>query len=160
MCIALTMDYTPIQLQRVNCVRIYLGVFYVNEIITPEGDEISQGILQSQKHQEYHTTMSRPYQKLPNTRSWTLLAKLITFITHDGVILKTKLGTYTMINTEEPLYKMVEHHKGGWLGFAKFDISEINNLTGNVKQISLKPLLDSPLAGKNFAFTAGQYLSL
>jgi len=65
-----------------------------------------------------------------------------------------------MIDTEESLYKMVEQREGGWSGFAEFEVSEINALTDNVKQISFKPPSDSPLFGKNFAFTAGQYLSL
>ena len=65
-----------------------------------------------------------------------------------------------MIDTEESLYKMVEGREGGWSGFAEFEVSAINDLTADVKQISFKPPKDSPLAGKNFAFTAGQYLSL
>lgn len=65
-----------------------------------------------------------------------------------------------MIDTEESLYQMVEQREGGWSGFAEFEVSEINALTDNVKQVSFKPPADSSLAGKNFAFTAGQYLSL
>ena len=65
-----------------------------------------------------------------------------------------------MIDTEESLYQMVEQREGGWSGFAEFEVSEINELTDTVKQISFKPPAGSALAGKNFAFTAGQYLSL
>lgn len=65
-----------------------------------------------------------------------------------------------MIDTEESLYQMLEKREGGWSGFAEFEVSEINDLTENVKQVSFKPPVDSPLAGKKFDFTAGQYLSL
>mmetsp|Transcript_12651 Transcript_12651/g.26831 ORF Transcript_12651/g.26831 Transcript_12651/m.26831 type:complete len:443 (+) Transcript_12651:138-1466(+) len=65
-----------------------------------------------------------------------------------------------MIDTEESLYKMVEQREGGWSGFAEFEVSEINALTDTVKQVSFKPPSGSPLEGKNFAFTAGQYLSI
>ena len=65
-----------------------------------------------------------------------------------------------MIDTEESIYQMIEQREGGWSGFAEFDVSEINDLTDGVKQISFKPPADSPLAGKNFDFAAGQYLSL
>ena len=65
-----------------------------------------------------------------------------------------------MIDTEESIYQMIEQREGGWSGFAEFEVSEINDLTDSVKQVSFKPPADSPLAGKNFAFTAGQYLSL
>jgi len=64
------------------------------------------------------------------------------------------------IDTEESLYKMVEQREGGWSGFAEFEVTEINNLTDTVRQVSFKPPKDSPLCGKNFAFTAGQYLTL
>jgi nitric oxide dioxygenase len=65
-----------------------------------------------------------------------------------------------MIDTEESLYQMLEQREGGWSGFAEFEVSEINDLTENVRQVSFKPPAGSPLAGKNFDFTAGQYLSL
>lgn len=65
-----------------------------------------------------------------------------------------------MIDTEESLYKMVEQREGGWSGFAEFEVSEINDLTDDVKQISYKPPKGSPLEGKNYEFAAGQYLSL
>eukprot|EP00536_Pseudo-nitzschia_multiseries_P008034 jgi/Psemu1/197066/e_gw1.197.39.1 len=64
------------------------------------------------------------------------------------------------IDTEEGLYQTIEQREGGWSGFAEFTVSEINELTDTVKQISFKPPANSPLAGKNFAFSAGQYLSL
>lgn len=65
-----------------------------------------------------------------------------------------------MIDTEETLYKMVEAREGGWSGFAEFEVSGINDLTDQVKQLSFKPPSGSPLEGKKFEFTAGQYLSL
>lgn len=80
--VALAMSYTPPQLKRVNCVRIYLGMFYVSELTTPEGTEIAEGILQHEKHQEYRTTMTRPYQKAPNAKSWKLWDRLIPAITN------------------------------------------------------------------------------
>lgn len=55
---------------------------------------------------------------------------------------------------------MAEQRSGGWSGFAEFEVSEINDLTDDVKQISFKPPAGSPLEGKKFEFTAGQYLSL
>lgn len=65
-----------------------------------------------------------------------------------------------MIDTEESLYQMVEQREGGWSGFAEFEVSEINDLTKDVRQVSFKPPSGSPLEGSNFAFTAGQYLTI
>lgn len=53
-----------------------------------------------------------------------------------------------MIDTEESLYQMAEQRSGGWSGFAEFEVSEINDLTDDVKQISFKPPAGSPLEGK------------
>ncbi|VEU41738.1 unnamed protein product [Pseudo-nitzschia multistriata] len=64
------------------------------------------------------------------------------------------------IDTEEGLYKALEQREGGWSGFAEFEVSEINALTDSVKQVSFKPPSGSPLEGKKFDFTGGQYLSL
>lgn len=64
------------------------------------------------------------------------------------------------IDTEESIYQTIEQREGGWSGFAEFEVSEINDLTETVRQVSFKPPADSPLAGKNFEFAAGQYLSL
>mmetsp|Transcript_27504 Transcript_27504/g.59107 ORF Transcript_27504/g.59107 Transcript_27504/m.59107 type:complete len:488 (+) Transcript_27504:68-1531(+) len=65
-----------------------------------------------------------------------------------------------MIDTEEPLYQMVERREGGWSGFAEFEVSKIVALTEVVKQVSFRPPADSPLSGKKFAFTEGQYLTI
>ena len=55
---------------------MYLGIFYISEITNPEGEEIDIGIQQFQKHTTYQTTMTRPYQKEPNMRSWVLWERL------------------------------------------------------------------------------------
>ena len=47
--IAMTLNFSPNQLEKVNCVRIYLGFFYISELCNPEGTEISQSILQQKR---------------------------------------------------------------------------------------------------------------
>mmetsp|Transcript_14049 Transcript_14049/g.29676 ORF Transcript_14049/g.29676 Transcript_14049/m.29676 type:complete len:455 (+) Transcript_14049:197-1561(+) len=66
------------------------------------------------------------------------------------------------IDKEEAIYKKIEEREGGWSGFAEFEVSKIKDMTadGLVKQVSFKPPAGSPLEGKNFDFTAGQYISL
>merc|ERR1712157_568606 len=39
-----------------------------------------------------------------------------------------------MIDTEESLYKMAEQRSGGWSGFADFEVSDIKDMTSDVKQ--------------------------
>jgi len=64
------------------------------------------------------------------------------------------------IDKEEALYKMAEAREGGWSGFLKFEVSEITEVAPDVKSFSFKPPAGTALAGKNFEFTPGQYLSL
>lgn len=65
-----------------------------------------------------------------------------------------------MIDTEEDLYQMAEQREGGWSGPMDFRVSEIIQVAKGIKSFSFKPLPGSPLAGKSFEFTPGQYLSL
>ena len=65
-----------------------------------------------------------------------------------------------MIDTEESLYKLAERRSGGWSGFAEFEVSEITEMTADVKKITFRPPKGSPLEQAKFEFTNGQYLSL
>lgn len=64
------------------------------------------------------------------------------------------------IDTEESLYQMAEKREGGWSGPMEFEVSEIKVLATNIKSFSFKPPRSSPLHGKSFDFTPGQYLSV
>lgn len=65
-----------------------------------------------------------------------------------------------MIDTEESLYKMAEEREGGWSGFIEFEVSKIEKVSTYMKAFSFKPPAGSPLEGKSFDFSPGQYLSL
>lgn len=65
-----------------------------------------------------------------------------------------------MIDTEESVYKLAERRSGGWSGFAEFEVSEITEMTADVKKITFRPPKGSPLEQAKFEFTNGQYLSL
>jgi len=64
------------------------------------------------------------------------------------------------IDTEESLYKMAEQRSGGWSGFHEFEVSDIKEVATGIKSFSFKAPRGSALAGQNFEFTPGQYLSL
>jgi len=64
------------------------------------------------------------------------------------------------IDMEENLYQMIENREGGWSGLADFEVSEIKEVGENIKSVSFKPPRGSPLAGSNFEFSCGHYLSL
>jgi len=64
------------------------------------------------------------------------------------------------IDMEEGLYEMAEKREGGWSGAIPFVVSEITQVANDIKSFSFMPPVDSPLHGKSFDFTPGQYLSV
>jgi hypothetical protein len=93
---AITIYFTTIQLERINCVRMFLGVMYTSEICTIDGVSIRPGILKgSHETNDYMITLTTPKQTKPNRRSWELWARLITDFTMDGKQLKQQLGKWT-----------------------------------------------------------------
>jgi len=64
------------------------------------------------------------------------------------------------IDKEESLYQMAEKRNGGWSGPIDFVVTEIKEVANGIKSFSFKPPVGSILAGKSFAFTPGQYLSV
>jgi len=93
---AISMDFTPTQLERINCVRMFIGVMYTSEICTIDGASLRPGILNGNHNtHEYVITLSTPKQSKPNRRSWDLWAKLVTEFTSDGTRLKQQLGRWT-----------------------------------------------------------------
>lgn len=64
------------------------------------------------------------------------------------------------IDKEESLYQMAEKRNGGWSGPMDFVVTEVKKVAEGIKSFSFKPPVGSILAGKNFDFTPGQYLSL
>jgi len=64
------LDLTTVQLTRLNCVRMYLGVTYLSEMCTVDGQYIANGVLKRERDtDEYVTTLTRPHQQKPNARS-------------------------------------------------------------------------------------------
>ena len=75
--------FTNQQLERINCVRMYLGITYLSEISTIEGTKIAPSITNREStNPTYMLTLGKVYQKRPNQRSWALWEKLISLFTH------------------------------------------------------------------------------
>ena len=59
------------QKEKINCVRMYLGVNYVSEICTTDGTSFVPGVLEGDKCQlNYQTTLTKPNQERPGEYSW------------------------------------------------------------------------------------------
>jgi hypothetical protein len=81
-------------MERINCVRMNLGVMYMREICNEEGTGIREGYEYGINEQEkYKITLTVPKQKKPNTSSWKLWWKVIqTFTNGNNNILSKQLG--------------------------------------------------------------------
>ena len=74
--------FTNQQLERINCVRMYLGITYLSEISTIDGSKIAPSIINREPtNTTYMLTLGKVYQKRPNKRSWALWERLISLFT-------------------------------------------------------------------------------
>jgi hypothetical protein len=90
------LEFTQNQRERINCVRMYLGVMYLSEICNMSGSELQAGI-ENDTHDKdvYNVTMQKPKQNKPNSYSWKFLTRTIQSFTTDGKKLKSTLGPWT-----------------------------------------------------------------
>ena len=58
------------QKEKINCVRMFLGVQYVSQISTVDGTNFLPGILEGDDSQLfYQTTLTKPHQERPRNHS-------------------------------------------------------------------------------------------
>jgi len=103
---ALEHSLTDIQLTRISCVRMYLGVMYFSKICKPDGKSILPGVKKRERDtDEYKTKLTRPYQPKPNSESWDLWDRII--------LPTTRADNKTLIR---PLRPWTKHHStaGVW----------------------------------------------
>jgi hypothetical protein len=90
------LELTRNQQERINCVRMYLGVMYLSEICNMSGSEL-QTRIENNTHDKnvYNVTLQRPKQEKPNSYSWKFWKKAIQSFTHNGKKLISTLGPWT-----------------------------------------------------------------
>ena len=116
--IAATMELTPIQMKRLNQVRIHLGVMWVSEISTIDGNQIRNDIIRHQVDEmAYKPILTKRYQPHPNNASWKILDRLIHQITSEknqNLVRGRKLGKWTKHDSTIgvwPAYTNINHMK-------------------------------------------------
>jgi hypothetical protein len=94
---AIAMTFTTNQMERINCVRMYLGVMYMSEICNEDGTAIREGYENgTNKQKTYRITLTIPRQKKPNTASWKLWWKVLqSFTNGNNYRLSKQLGEWT-----------------------------------------------------------------
>ena len=88
------------QKEKINCVRMYLGVNYVSEICTIDGASFVPGILECDDYQlNYQTTITKPNQEKLGDHSWMLWRRILKMLTSAQTTktnnLKQRLGKWT-----------------------------------------------------------------
>ena len=103
------------QKQKINCVRMYLGVTWVSEICTTDGLSFVSGILHGDECQlNYKTTLTTPHQVKPSKHScflWRRILKLLTTAPTSQTTTKNRL--------QQNLGKWKNTHSksGRWLSY-------------------------------------------
>ena len=91
-----TMNFTKNQRERINCVRMYIGIMYLSEICNVAGDQIRPRIDSGNHDQTYYTsTLKQPKQQRPNDSSFKLWRDVLNTFTTTNRVLKHKLGMWT-----------------------------------------------------------------
>ena len=73
---------TTNQKEKINCVRMYLGVNYVSEISTIDGASFVPSILKGDNDQlNYQTIATKTHQEKPGPHSWILWKRILQMLT-------------------------------------------------------------------------------
>ena len=77
-----TYKMTTNQKEKLNCVRMFLGVQYVSQISTVDGMNFVPGILDGDiSHLCYQTNLTKPTQERPGKHSWKLWKRTLKLLT-------------------------------------------------------------------------------
>jgi hypothetical protein len=100
------LEFTQNQRERINCVRMYLDVMYLNKICNTIGEVLQKGI-EDNTHDKnvYNVTIQKPKQKKPNAYSRKFWMKAIQSFTTNGRKLSTKIGPWTMDHSRSGRWK-------------------------------------------------------
>ena len=107
-----TYKMTTNQKEKLNCVRMYLGVQYVSQISTVDGTSFVSGILDGNDSRLcYQTKLTKPEQVNPSKYSWKIWKRILKLLTVSPKKTTNKLN--------ERLGKWIDYHSecGEWLSY-------------------------------------------
>jgi hypothetical protein len=106
------MNFTKNQRERINCVRMYMGIMYLSEICNVTGDRIMPRIDIGNHDATYYTsTLQQPKQQRPNNSSFKLWKQVLdTFtITTTNRVLKQRLGRWTKDHSTSGIWQSYQN---------------------------------------------------
>ena len=104
--------------ERINCVRMYLGVNYVSEICTTDGTSFVPGILEGDENYQlnYQTTLTKPNQEKPGEHSWMLWRRILKILTSAPTTktkkLKQRIGKLTNTHSKSDQWLSYQDRNG------------------------------------------------
>lgn len=102
-------DFTDNELERINCVRMYLGVTFLSEISNIQGTTINNTPEADDHRNQECKPNTRLYQTKPNTKSWTLWNTVINSFTTNGKTIRTPVGQWNWIHSSKGVWKSYIH---------------------------------------------------
>ena len=93
--------FTLVKQNWINCICLYLGITYLSDISTINGESLIEGINDGdEENMQCRNLLTRPVQPKPNTMSWTLCdVHLKSYTTMNRLNFKVHLGTWTSNNS-------------------------------------------------------------
>ena len=102
------------QKEKINCVRMYLGVTWVSEICTTDGSSFVSGILHGNECQlNYKTTLTTPHHVKPSKHSWFLWRRILRLLTTAPTAKTTK----NRLQQKLGKWKDTHSESGRWLSY-------------------------------------------
>ena len=107
------------QKEKVNCVRMFLGVQYVSQISTVDGTNFVPKILEGDDSQLcYQPTLTKPHQERPGDYSWRLWKRILKMLTPSPKTttnkLTKKVGKWIDTHSESRQWISYKDHDGNF----------------------------------------------
>ena len=102
------------QKEKINCVRMYLGVTWVSKICTTDGASFVPGVLEGNECQlNSKTTLTPPHQVKPGSHSWKLWRRILKLLT----TAPTAKTTTNRLQQKLGMWKITHSESGQWLSY-------------------------------------------
>ena len=117
------------QKEKINCVRMFLGEYYVSEISTVDGTIFVPGILEGDDSQlNYRTTLTKSHQERPGEYSWRLWKRILKMVTPSPKANTQKLtkrpGKWIDTHSESRQWLLYKDHAGNFYSRGSHDDTE------------------------------------
>ena len=102
---ALTVTHKPIDLQFINACRLYLGITFLSDMVTPAGTQICQFALQGYQSTQTQPKLLFPYQNRPGSKAWKVWKNFLRTLITPGTTCNLRVCLGRWLVTGSALYR-------------------------------------------------------